>query len=99
MKGKESMKTLRSTSYVHDWFSQVASCFQEKIALVYGDRVLRYGELEQQSNRLANFLLAMGIQPGERVALLSGDRIEVIVGLLACLKAGLVVVPLDLRTP
>ncbi|HET8844799.1 MAG TPA: non-ribosomal peptide synthetase, partial [Ktedonobacteraceae bacterium] len=93
------MKTRRSTSYVHDWFSQVAAERPEKIAVRYGERTMGYGELERQSNRLARFLLSQGMQPGERVVLLSGDRLEVIVGLLASLKAALVAVPLDVRTP
>ena len=45
-------------------------------AVVDGERVLSYAELEDRSNRLANALRAMGLAPGDRFALLARNRLE-----------------------
>ena len=58
-----------------------------------------YGELERQSNRLANFLLAAGMQKGTPVAIVADDAAVVIGTILGLLKAGGVFVPLDARLP
>ena len=45
-------------------------------AVVDGDRVLNYEELEERSNQLANALLSQGLQQGDRVGLLERNRLE-----------------------
>ncbi len=42
----------------------------EKIALIFGEKKLSYGELNERVNRLANGLLKSGIEKGDRVAVL-----------------------------
>ncbi|HSV46970.1 MAG TPA: AMP-binding protein [Ramlibacter sp.] len=71
--------------------------FPDKAALVMGEEVLRYGELDAQSNRLAHALIAEGLVPGERVALLGHNSIEYAVVLQAVAKCGAIVVPLNFR--
>ncbi|MDA1100863.1 MAG: class I adenylate-forming enzyme family protein [Proteobacteria bacterium] len=66
-------------------------------AVVDGDRVLSYGELEARSNRLANALLALGLQRGDRVALLARNRLEYVEVELAAAKAGLILAALNWR--
>ena len=44
-----------------------ARTYGNKVALVTEDAQLSFNELEQRSNQLANALVGMGIQPGERV--------------------------------
>lgn len=48
----------------------------EAPAIIYGEAVLTYGDLEQRSNRLANGLLAEGIKPEDRVAWLDKNAPE-----------------------
>lgn len=64
-------------------------------AIVHGDKSWNYGEVEARSNRLANLLIGRGIEPGDRVALLTDNGIEYIVGLFGILKAGACVVALS----
>lgn len=45
-------------------------------AIIYGDRTLTYGQLHERSSRLANALLAEGVGPRERVALLDKNTPE-----------------------
>lgn len=58
------------------------------------DHTVTFGWLRDQSNRLANGLLAQGLQRGDRVAVLLGQRPETAVAHIAILKAGMISVPL-----
>ncbi|MBT5194712.1 MAG: acyl--CoA ligase [Rhodospirillaceae bacterium] len=69
----------------------------EHRAVVEGERVLSYGELEERSNRLANALLADGLKRGDRVGLLARNCLEYVEIELAAAKAGLIVACLNWR--
>jgi amino acid adenylation domain-containing protein len=71
----------------------------ESIAIGCEDDCLGYGELERQSNQLGRILLESGCLPGDRVGILMPKSISAIVGILGCLKAGCIYVPLDLNSP
>ena len=70
---------------------------QDDLALVSMGTSWTYHELERDSNRLASNLLGLGLRKGDRVASLLPNRNVLIVYYIACLKAGLVVVPLNYR--
>lgn len=77
--------------------SHNASRFANKTALIQDGRTLSYAELDARSNRIANALIARGIQPGERVAMLMGSCIEWVVLYVAIGKAGCAAVPFNYR--
>ncbi len=52
-------------------------------------------QLDQASARWARHMLAMGLKPGDRVASLMPNRVELVVHYVACLRAGLVITPLN----
>src|SRR5436190_586729 len=56
-----------------------------------------YAELADQVQRLARGLAEAGVGRGDHVALLAGNRTEWITACLAVIKAGAVVVPLDVQ--
>src|SRR5262249_30377320 len=62
-------------------------------------RVLTYGELAEQSGRLAGLLQALGAGPETVVGVLAESSPELVVGLLGVLKAGAAYVPLDPSHP
>ena len=66
-----------------------------RTALVEGERRLTWGEFERQTARAADGLAAVGIGPGERVALLMDNSLEMAVLLFGILRAGRVAVPLN----
>ncbi|WP_127956884.1 non-ribosomal peptide synthetase [Serratia microhaemolytica] len=78
--------------------AQLKGC-ADTIALRYGDNTLTYGELNLRANRLAHRLIEQGVAPEQRVALCAERSIELIVAMLAILKAGGVYVPLDPAYP
>lgn len=56
--------------------------------------VVTYGRLEEQSNRLANTLAALGVRRGDRVALVLAQGAAAAIGHIAIYKLGAVAVPL-----
>ena len=74
--------------YVHDFLAAATSRVPEKLALICGSRRLTYAEIDDCANRLANALRHHGIQRGDRIILCLSNRVEVVVGIFAVLKAG-----------
>jgi amino acid adenylation domain-containing protein len=70
-----------------------------RLAAVDGPRSLRYGELEEQANRLAHLLVDRGVRRGDRVGLYLEKSLESLIGIFGVLKAGAVYVPLDHQAP
>jgi fatty-acyl-CoA synthase len=60
-------------------------------------RTLTFAQWNARACRLANGLLARGLAPGDRVALLAYNRVEWMEMYVALAKAGLVAVPLNFR--
>ena len=66
---------------------------------MYQDRALSYTQLNRQANALAHQLVALGVQPDDRVAILARRGLDTLAGLLAILKSGACYVPLDPAHP
>ncbi|MEV4441998.1 amino acid adenylation domain-containing protein, partial [Streptomyces sp. NPDC049577] len=84
---------------VHGRFAAQAARTPGAVALAAGERTLTYAELDARADELAHRLLTLGLRPGERVAVLQERSPELIVSLLAVLKAGSAYMPLDARSP
>jgi acyl-CoA synthetase (AMP-forming)/AMP-acid ligase II len=75
-----------------------AAAHPDHVALVDGDgRPQTYGELQQRSNRLAQYLLRRGVRAGDRVAHLDRNHPAAAELLLAAAKIGAALVPLNWR--
>ena len=64
---------------------------------VFGEKSQSYGELEDRSNQIANFLKSYDWGKGERVAVLLPNRPEILELITAIAKASLVYVGLNFR--
>jgi acyl-CoA synthetase (AMP-forming)/AMP-acid ligase II len=71
--------------------------FPEKTAVVYEDQELSWSALDERANKLATFLLDQGLHPGDRVAVASRNTLEWPEVTFALAKAGLVLVPINVR--
>jgi amino acid adenylation domain-containing protein len=84
---------------IHEWFAQQAERTPGATAVVCGGEQLNYRELQEQANRLANRLRAMGVGPGVIAALCLNRSVNMVVAVLAVLTAGGAYVPLDPEYP
>ncbi len=71
----------------------------EAIALVSRGRSTDYGTLREQVANLRGGLVELGLEPGERLAIVAGNNWYFVVSYLAALGAGLVAVPLNPSNP
>lgn len=69
----------------------------EAAAILHGDAVLSWAELDERANRVGNGLCALGVGAGHRVALLFGNDYRFLECWLGAMRVGAVPVPLNTR--
>ena len=84
---------------VHGAFEAQVERQPHAIAVQQDGEVLTYQQLNQRANQLAHHLLALGVQPDDRVAICCRRGPQMLVGLLGILKAGAGYVPIDPAYP
>jgi amino acid adenylation domain-containing protein len=84
---------------VHELFERQAEARPDDAALVFGERLFTYGELNRRANQLAHRLRRLGVGPEAVVAVLTERPVEAVLGALAVLKAGGAYLPLDPADP
>jgi len=67
----------------------------KKPALLFDGEAVTYGELNAAANRLANALLELGLETGDRVALLGRNSPDWVVAYYAAAKSGAILVPVN----
>ena len=84
---------------VHRWFELQVDRTPEAVAVNFENSDMTYNELNKRANQLAHYLQKLGVGPNVLVGIYLKRSIEMVVGLLAILKAGGVCVALDLSNP
>jgi non-ribosomal peptide synthetase component F len=71
--------------------------YGEREALVFPWTGTRwtYNDLKEESSKLARYLYSRGIRPGDRIAILAGNRVEYASVFFACMRIGAVLVILN----
>lgn len=80
---------------IHEWFEEQAAADPGKIALVFRQEKMTYGELNEHANRIAWFLKERGIGENDAVGVMAGRSFEMIAAIYGILKAGAAYVPVD----
>lgn len=80
---------------IGDAFRRSVARNSEKEALIFGERRWSYAELDAGINRVANALLAQGLEKGDRVAAYGMNSDAYILLWLACARSGLIHVPVN----
>ena len=82
------------------YIEKSAQLFPQRPAVVNPDgETLTYGELNEKADRVAAFLFAHGVLPGDRVGLLMPKSANTVVAMIGILKAGAAYVPIDWTAP
>ena len=68
-----------------------------KTAIALGERRLSYTELDEASNKVANALIKMGVEKGDRVVMLLPNSLDFVTIYFGIVKSGGIAVPLDTR--
>jgi amino acid adenylation domain-containing protein len=80
---------------LHQLFEEQAARSKDDPALIFKDSSMSYGELDRRANQLARHLRRLGVGPDSVVGLYFERSPEMVVALLATLKAGGAYLPLD----
>lgn len=73
---------------LHEHVAAAAHTRRDRVALVFGERSITYGELMSESDELASAMRAAGVTRGDRVVVMAGNRPEYLVAALAIWQAG-----------
>ena len=82
-------------SSIPELFEAQASLHPEAVALVDGDALMTYGELNARANRLARHLHSLGVALDDPIGICLERSFDMIVAMVGVLKAGGAYVPLD----
>ncbi len=75
---------------IADMIRRSAYHYPDKPAVIFQGKTLTYSQLEDECNRVANALLAMGVKKYDRVAILAHNTIHHVITWLGCAKIGAV---------
>jgi amino acid adenylation domain-containing protein len=84
---------------LHHLCEQQAERTPDAVALVFKDERMSYGELNARANQLARHILRLGVRLDDPVGVYMERSVEMVISLLAILKAGACYQPLDPSYP
>jgi amino acid adenylation domain-containing protein len=91
----QPQQTFPVTSCLHEVFNQQVKLRPQQTAITFESESLTYSQLNHRANQLAHHLINLGVKPESRVGLWLSRSLDLVVAILAILKAGGVYVPFD----
>ena len=85
----------QQANLIHHFLEESTELFPGKTALVHEEVRATYAQINAKANRLAHWLIDIGVSKGDRVVLLLENCLEYVVSYYGILKAGAVAVPLS----
>ena len=82
---------------INDFLRRAAKLYPDKIAIVDGDAASPTAEFQERANQLAHALLGLGMQPGDRVCILSPNSHFFLESYYGVTQIGAIIVPLNYR--
>ncbi|WP_091019655.1 MULTISPECIES: non-ribosomal peptide synthetase [Paenibacillus] len=80
-------------------FEEQAAATPEHTALILGDKEMNYEQLNARANGLATTLISRGIKQRELVGIIATHSMEMVIAILAVMKAGCAYIPIDPEYP
>ena len=84
---------------VVELFEAQTEATPDAVAVIFGHAQLSYAKLNERANQLAHYLIRMGIGPEYLVGIALETSIEIVISVLAIMKAGAAYLPLDPHYP
>ena len=84
---------------LQDYLARAADANPSTVALVMNGERLAYGEVHDSARRLAALIRGLGLEPGDRICLLTEKSPAAVVAMAAALEAGCPYVPIDVASP
>ena len=78
---------------LHEGLTRSAAQFPDQPALIFFGKSINYRDLNLMVSAFASALKGMGVKPGDKVALLLPNLVQMVVGVLAVLRLGAIAVP------
>lgn len=88
-----------SNKLIHEIFESQVNNHKTKIAVSYLDETITYDELNKRANKVAHVLRSMKVDQEDIVAIVIDRSIDMIVNMLAILKAGAAYIPINTEYP
>lgn len=92
-------RAYRDGETIHQLFEEQVERTPNNLAIAFEERTLTYHQLNEEANRLAGYLVGLGLQPEARVCVCLERGPEMMISILGILKAGGAYVPLDHAAP
>lgn len=80
---------------IQQLFEKQVALYSNNPAVVMGDSLLTYAELNEVSNQFMHFYRELNVQPGQVVCVILERSIELVISILATVKCGGIYVPID----
>jgi len=84
---------------LHTVLENVANQYANKIAIEHGNNSITYKALDDQSNKIAQYLKNIGVEKNVIVGITLESSIEYIASIIAVMKAGGIFLPIDMTLP
>ncbi|NTV89091.1 MAG: amino acid adenylation domain-containing protein, partial [Clostridiales bacterium] len=88
-----------SDKTINELFEAAAEQKKNDVAVVFNEQTITYDELNKKANKIARLLREKGVKNNTIVAILAERSIEMIIGILAVIKAGGAYLPVDPEYP
>ena len=88
-----------SQKSIQQLFEEQVEAGPDVLAIIYKNEQLTYSGLNENANRMAILLKSKGVKPGKLVAMLIDRSLEMMVAIMAVLKAGGAYMPISLKCP
>jgi len=85
----------QQANLIHHFLEESTEHFPDKTALIHEEVRATYKQVNTKANRLAHWLIDIGVSKGDRVVLLLENCLEYVISYYGVLKAGAVAVPLS----
>ncbi|MGF7047826.1 surfactin family lipopeptide synthetase A [Paenibacillus sp. DS2015] len=80
---------------IHGWFEDMVDRIPDRVAVKFEEERLTYRQLNERANQLARMLRTKGVEADTMVGIIVERSLEMIIGVIAILKAGGAFVPVD----